>query len=213
MREHLVELEIEPNGDAEAVVATTYHGQESLRIRNLLAPLPASEREELIAAAAGAGPAAAEVVAVSYSGLEGSGEPPRVEVRMRLPGFARPDGGGMAFEPGLVAPLLEAEPGTPTTTRTRTLPAYLPYPLTVRSEERISLPPGFAVADAGPSQYLCEFGRHDVATELLPDGLVRRRRLVLERVFFRADEFASLRRFIDSAAAADGAAVVARSVR
>jgi len=215
VREHLVELKIESNGDAEAVVATTYHGQESMRIRNLLAPLPASEREELIAATAGGDPTAAEIVAVSFSGLECSGSPPRVEVRMRLPGFARLDGGGIAFEPGLVAPLLEAEPvgGGRTPTPTRNLPAYLPYPLTVRVEERISLPPGFAVADAGPSQYLCEFGRHGVETELIPDGLVRRRRLVLERVFFRADEFAALRRFLDSAAAADGAAVVARRIR
>ena len=194
-------LRLDTDGNLEGEGHIAFYGQEALERRLHAREEDEPGRREQVEEEAKAWfPPQAEVEIGKITGWESSEEPLRVEFTIKVPSFGVKAGRRLLLPLGV----FQARDKVVFEHSKRVHPVYFPYPWQETDEITFQMPPGYRVEGVPePQEVPAAFGRYEIRCEQQPDGLLFKRRLVVEGFFFQQEHYPALRYFFSKVKAGD----------
>lgn len=199
-------LELSEDGSLHGKLQLVFTGQGALSRRLEARELDElGRRKELEEEVKGWLPAEATVKIESFTGWENSEEPLRAELSVEVPHFATAAGRRLL----LPLAVFQSTRRHPFPHAKRIHPIYFRYPWEERDEVTMQLPAGYQIESLPhPQQRIMLFGRYEMSGKSEAGSLRLERRLVMNRYFFRVEEYPVLRDFYNSVKFSDEQQVV-----
>jgi len=200
---------VDASGAATATLTETAHGSNAARLRYTLAD-PTRRKDQLSQILASQWPGT-EVSDVSFSGLDGLGEPVTIEVQLRLPNVARLSGESLVIPVNISPGRRIQEWGR---TRDRKQPLQLRVLERETSLDRWATPGGFEVETLPePVTLDTPFGAWTQQVAVSGDQVVVATSFEPRAWRISADDYPAWRAFLEAIARAEGATMRFRPVR
>lgn len=194
-------LRLDTDGNLEGEGHIAFYGQEALERRLHAREEDEPGRREQVEEEAKAWfPPQAEVEIKNITGWDGSEEPLRVEFTIKVPSFGVKAGRRLLLPLGI----FQARDKVAFEHSKRVHPVYFRYPWQETDEITFQMPPGYRVEGVPePQEVTAAFGHYEIRCEQQPDGLLLKRRLVVEGFFFQQEHYPALRYFFSKVKTGD----------
>ena len=194
-------LRLTPDGTLEGKGHVAFHGQEALqRCLRAFEKDDLARREQLEEELKGWLPAEATVEIDSIQHWENPEEPLRVEFTVEAPGFAATAGRRLLVPAGV----LRGSRRPSFQHAKRVHPVYFPHPWEEDDEIILRAPTGYEVEGMPePRQSSAPFGQYETSCEKHPEGVLLRRRMAVEGIYYDVAHYPALRQFFNEVKAGD----------
>ncbi len=194
-------LRLAPDGTLEGKGHVVFHGQEALRRRlRAFEKDDSARREQVEEELKGWLPAEATVEVDSIQHWENPEEPLRVEFTVEASDLATVAGRRLLLPLGV----FQTNEGSPFQHAKRVHPVYFPHPWEEDDEIILRVPVGYEVEGMPePQRNTPPFGQYEMSCEKHPDGVLMRRRLVVEGYYYKVEHYPVLRHFFSQVKAGD----------
>ena len=194
-------LRLAPDGTLEGKGHVAFHGQEALRRRlRAFEKDDLARREQLEEELKGWLPAEATVEIDSIQHWENPEEPLRVEFTVEASDLATVAGRRLLLPLGV----FQTNERNPFQHAKRVHPVYFPHPWEEHDEIILRVPTGYEVEGMPePRQSSTSFGQYEISCEKHPDGVLLRRRMVVEGNHYKVEHYPALRQFFNEVKAGD----------